>query len=282
MDLSIWLQSEFASVQPIVFALFALALVVSSLGFIRTVYFISIGYTFSITAMIVVTVIAFAANLTWITVLQNGILLIWSVRLGWFVLQRERTPSYIAQQKEMNDRINRLPMAVKVAIWISVSLLYVAMFSPSLFALTAPQNAPSSVGRIFQILGVAVLGGGLLLESLADRQKAAFKTTNPKRFCDVGLYSWVRCPNYLGEIVVWIGFWMIGATFFTTLIQWVISFIGLACLVLIMVGSTKRLERTQNARYSASEEYQAYIRKVPVLFPFVPVYSLQSVRVAIE
>ncbi len=58
--------------------------------------------------------------------------------------------------------------------------------------------------------------------------------------------------------------------------------IGVLCIVLIMVGSTKRLERSQDQRYGGQPAYQAYIRAVPVLFPFVPIYTLKNVRVFLE
>jgi len=37
------------------------------------------------------------------------------------------------------------------------------------------------------------------------RQKSAFKARQPDRFCDVGLYRFVRCPNHLGEMLFWTG-----------------------------------------------------------------------------
>lgn len=63
---------------------------------------------------------------------------------------------------------------------------------------------------------------------------------------------------------------------------WVASLAGLICIVLIMMGSTKRLEHSQDSRYGDQPEYRAYIQSVPVLFPFVPVYSLKNVRVFLE
>jgi protein-S-isoprenylcysteine O-methyltransferase Ste14 len=65
-------------------------------------------------------------------------------------------------------------------------------------------------------------------------------------------------------------------------LRWVIAFIGLACIVLIMLGSTKRLERSQTQRYGNLPEYQRYAKTVPVLFPFVPLYSLQGIRFYLE
>ena len=57
---------------------------------------------------------------------------------------------------------------------------------------------------------------------------------------------------------------------------------GLVCIVLIMMGSTKRLEASQEERYGAREGFQHYIHTVPVLFPFVPIYTLKDVRVFLE
>ena len=44
---------------------------------------------------------------------------------------------------------------------------------------------------------------GLL--QIADIQKNKAKKVNPKRFVDTGLYKFVRCPNYLGEMIFWTG-----------------------------------------------------------------------------
>ena len=98
----------------------------------------------------------------------------------------------------------------------------------------------------------------------------------------MGLYRWVRCPNYLGEITFWAGNWLLGLMFYTSVLRWVASAIGLICIVLIMMGSTKRLERSQGERYGHLPEYRTYVRTVPVLFPLVPVYTLQNVRVFLE
>jgi steroid 5-alpha reductase family enzyme len=126
------------------------------------------------------------------------------------------------------------------------------------------------------------MAGGLGLEALADWQKARFKSRFPGQFCNVGLYRLSRCPNYLGEILFWVGNWVVGLAFYASPLMAIISLIGVVCIVLIMMGSTKRLELTQAERYGSRPDYQHYVKSVPVLFPFVPVYSLQNVRVYLE
>ena len=97
-------------------------------------------------------------------------------------------------------------------------------------------------------------------------------------FCAVGLYRWVRCPNYLGEITFWVGNWIMGMAFYRSPLEWIASLLGLACILFIMVGSTRRLESTQLTRYGDRPEYRHYVRTVPVLFPCLPLHSLQKAR----
>jgi steroid 5-alpha reductase family enzyme len=127
-----------------------------------------------------------------------------------------------------------------------------------------------------------IMAGGIGLEALADQQKSACKQEHPDRFCDTGIYRWVRCPNYLGEIIFWSGNFIAGIGAYTHWLRWLISLIALACIILIMVGSTKRLERKQDERYGKLPAYQRYRTSVPVLFPFVPIYTLKNVRVYLE
>ena len=67
----------------------------------------------------------------------------------------------------------------------------------------------------------------------------------------------------------WSGSWLLGAAFYTSLLRWGFALAGLICIVLIMVGSAKRLEASQGTRYGAQPEYQTYRQSVPVLFPFM-------------
>lgn len=262
--------------------LFVFALIISALGFYKTVYFISIGYAFSITAMAFATPVLLRENLTWFTVLQNVLLAFWGLRLGLYLLRREMKPSYQKEKKNNDERSSSINGWGKVGIWVTVSALYVAMYAPSLFTLVAPHRGTSSLMFVTQVFGLSVMAGSLLLEAVADKQKSDFKAQNPTQFCNVGLYRWVRCPNYLGEILIWVGNFIVGITFYTSIWQWAVSFIGLACITLIMMGSTKRLEHAQTKRYGGQKRYQEYVRSVPVLFPFVPIYSLKNVRVYIE
>lgn len=86
------------------------------------------------------------------------------------------------------------------------TLCVAAGLLPAVVAL--PSEAPLGP---WDALGAAVVLLGTLLELVADEQARAFKrTAGPGDLCDVGLWAWSRHPNYLGEILVWVGVWLIG------------------------------------------------------------------------
>ena len=277
-----WINQEIASIPIETSILFALALIVSAGGFYRVVYFISIGYAASITVMAVGAAFIFFQNLTLFSLLQSLLLAVYGLRLGTFLIRRELQPSYQKELESVRQRTVGVTFGKKVLIWIGVSLLYVLMFSPCLFSLASEQLAAKPLYFAVKMAGLITMIGGLLLETLADKQKSNFKEHYPNKFCNVGLYRWVRCPNYLGEIVFWTGNWLMGMPFYTSTIRWIAAFIGLVCIVLIMMGSTKRLESVQGQRYGSLPDYREYIRTVPVLFPFIPLFSLKNIRVYLE
>ena len=280
--ISSWLASQIASIPSAAIPLFILTLVITAIGFYRRVYFISIGYGFSIAAMSLAALFIFRDHLTLLLIIQAGVLIAYGARLGGFLLYREFGQTTFKKQAQDIHKNNKSNRSRDIFIWLGVSMLYVLMFSPSLFMLATPAADFPAWSPIAQIIGLIIMAAGLLMEALADRQKSAFKAANPKSFCNVGLYQFVRCPNYLGEIMVWVGQWIASLPAYTSPLRVVFSLAGLICIVLIMMGSTKRLEESQDSRYGKLPEYQQYTKTVPVLFPFVPVYSLKNVRVYLE
>lgn len=280
--LSSWLEAALAVLPAEAGLLLLLALAVSSIGFYRVVYFVSIGYAFSITAMALASAWLFAASLDLALGVQCALLALYGLRLGGYLLLRERSPAYSRELEDVQQRGRGIGVAKQLLIWWGVALLYLLLFSPCLLSLAARRAGGVGLALWSLPLGLALMLAGLGVETLADRQKSAFKRRHPDRFCNVGLYRMVRCPNYLGEIVFWLGQWLAGLAAYEHWVHWLCSLTGLVCIVLIMMGSTKRLERKQEGRYGGDPAYRAYTRTVPVLFPLVPIYTLKNVRVYLE
>ncbi len=261
-----------------------LSLIVNTVGFRRLVHFVSVGYALSVIVMSLVTGMVFLVQLPPLpplAFLHLAGLIVWGARLAIYVLRREAKAAYQNRAADMFGQYNGVSALIKLVIWVSVSILYVLMFLPALFNATNTLQMPAFVATVAQALGLVVLFGGLAIEAVADRQKSVHKAQHPGQYCAVGLYRWVRCPNYLGEILFWLGGWIMGLPFYTTPLEWLGSLAGLLCIILIMIGSTKRLERSQDARYMSLPEFQLYVRTVPVLIPFVPIYSLKNMRVSL-
>ena len=128
------------------------------------------------------------------------------------------------------------------------------------------------------IIGTVIMALGIVLESASDYTKNRYKKQNSHRFCDVGLFRIVRCPNYLGEVLIWTGVFVSGVTALSGVLEWCAAIFGWVCIVYIMFGGARRLELRQNKNYGNDPEYQQYVKKTPILLPLVPLYSVAKYK----
>ena len=253
--------------------LLAVSLAVSGLGWIYFIYFFSLGYGFGISALAVTVAVLFREALTLPTALLCIVLFIFGCRLGLYLMTREkRSPEY---KKILYgpDAAKKKPLMVMIVVWLFCALLYVGQVSPVAFYL-ANKAEGAEVSDLWPWIGVIVMASGVILEAVADMKKKAAKKIAPKRFVNTGVYKLVRCPNYLGELVIWTGSFMVCFGACCTLWQWVIAILGYMGIVYVMFSGARRLELRQNLVYGNNRDYQAYIKKTPILLPFVPIYSL--------
>ena len=257
--------------------LLAVSMAVSGLGWIYFIYFFSIGYGFGISALAVTIAALYFDVLTIPTALLCVVMFIFGCRLGLYLLTREkRSPEY---KKILYgpDAAKKKPLFVVIMVWIFCALLYVGQVSPVAFFL-ANKAAGLPVNEVWAWIGAGFMAVGVLLESVADAQKKAAKKKNPKRFVDTGVYKLVRCPNYLGELIIWTGAFIVCFGACCNVWQWIIALIGYAGIVYVMFSGARRLEIRQSATYGKDNEFQRYINKTPILLPFVPIYSVEKYK----
>ncbi len=119
-------------------------------------------------------------------------------------------------------------------IWAVCDVLYAREASPVLRRL-----ANGCGDDACAVVGACLMVAGITLKSGADLQKTAQKHENPHRFCDKGLYSFVRCPNYPGEVLTWTGGMLVsGATACSGAWQWAAAIAGWVGIVYVMFGDT--------------------------------------------
>ena len=111
-----------------------LALVFSSIGFKKYVWFISIGYGFSVAAIGAGLLILGGVGLTAGTICASILFILYGLRLGGYLAYRElRSASYNNKMKTEIKSGDGMSIAAKCAIWISAALLYVCETSPVIF-----------------------------------------------------------------------------------------------------------------------------------------------------
>ncbi len=253
--------------------LFIAAMVISSIGFKNYVWFISLGYGFSIAGEGLLMMILYRDQLTIGTIICCALFMVYGCRLGGYLAVREFGSS--SYKKNMKGEIKdgkSVPFGVKIAIWVTCALLYVTQVSGVFYRLI--NNAEDNIAVY---IGAGIMLLGLVLESVADIQKNKAKKVNPKRFVDTGLYRLVRCPNYLGEMIFWTGV-VISAIGAVTGWQWTLIAIGYIGIVFVMFSGARRLEIRQNKNYGKDPEYQKYVKSVPIMVPFIPLYSVEKYK----
>ncbi len=253
---------------------FAVALVMCAVGYKKFVWFISIGYGFAVAGIGVAMLVMFWKSLEIVTVILALLCIVYGLRLGLYLLRRElKSKSYQNTMKtEIKDGSN-MKFVAKFFIWVSCGILYVCQTCPILFRL---QNGVKT--DIAAIIGVVIMALGIILETASDITKNNFKKKNPNRFCDVGLFKIVRCPNYYGEILIWTGVFCSGTTALNGALQWICAISGYVAIVYIMFGGARRLEIRQNKNYGNDPEYQEYVKRVPILLPWLPLYSVEKYK----
>ena len=253
--------------------LFGLCMLVSSIGFKNYVWFISLGYGFSIAAQGVAMLILYGQALTPGTILCCLIFAAYGCRLGGYLAYREfKMTSYNKNMKgEIKDG-KTVPFGVKIAIWVTCAVLYVTQIAGVFYRLV---NFAADNAWVF--VGAAIMVFGVTLESAADIQKNNAKKVNPRRFVDTGLYRIVRCPNYLGEMIFWTGVLISGIGAVSGW-QWLVVAIGYIGIIFVMFSGARRLEIRQNKNYGNDPEYQKYVKTVPILVPFIPLYSVEKYK----
>jgi steroid 5-alpha reductase family enzyme len=199
-----------------------------------------------------------AANMTLLV-------LIWAARLGGYLFIR-------IHRMEKDDRFDDMrPNAFRLAMfWVLQALTVWIVLLP--LSLILKGGSIWLSGSPLILIGSIVWISGLLIETVADWQKFNFRNSsvNKGRFVNVGLWKISRHPNYLGEILVWIGFYL----FALPALQGPAIWIGLLSplwiiFLLVRVSGIPLLEKSADKRYGLQAGYQEYKRKTALLIPYI-------------
>lgn len=255
---------------------FIVALVLSAIGFYKFVYFLSIGYGFSVAGIGVTLAVLslmgkFEAQVAHYVLF--ALLVVYGIRLSGFLLIRELKNITFKKTDTYKDTLKKsekkMPFFVLVTIWLSVAVLYVAQTAPVFFRLLNGAKVTP-----ITYVGIAISTIAIIIETVSDHQKSVQKAKRPDMVATGGLYKIVRCPNYFGEILFWTGTVVSSLDVLSGVGQWITVILGYICIVYVMFDGAKRLEKRQNKRYGNMDEYNNYVNKTPIIIPFIPLYHL--------
>lgn len=192
-----------------------------------------------------------------------GVIVLWAGRLAWHIGRRNvghgEDPRYAAWRVQHGPR------------WWWRSLFQVFLLQATVAWIVswpigaAVAGVAAAFPTSWDIVGLAVALGGLLVEAIADDQLRRFKRTAPRgAICDRGLWRYSRHPNYFGESLVWWGLFGVaaGAGGWWTLVSPV-----LMTWLLLRVSGVTMLE----AGLARSKPgYAEYVRRTSAFVPWPP------------
>lgn len=188
-----------------------------------------------------------------------GLVAIWAIRLGQFLFRRIREDGRDPRFDAIKPDFARFLMAFLLqGLWVSLTA------GAALAAMTSARPAP--LGPSDALAGLLWLGG-FGLEVTADRQKRSFRKdpANRDRFITSGLWARSRHPNYLGEIVIWIG---IAVLAWPALAGWQrVTLVSplFVFVLLTRISGIPLLEARARTRWGDDPAYRAYLDRTPRL-----------------
>jgi steroid 5-alpha reductase family enzyme len=187
-----------------------------------------------------------------------SMVILWAIRLGGFLFYRIHKMGRDTRFDEF-----RASRSGFLKFWLLQSI--------SIWIIALPVMTGLMVGNLKIIVpAIMVWAVGWLIESIADGQKFIFKSSNQGAgFIQKGLYSRIRHPNYLGEILVWIGiFWYVAPSLDGWMWWSVVSPLWVI-LLLLKVSGIPLIEKANEIKYKDDPAFQKYQQYSWRIIPFV-------------
>lgn len=186
-------------------------------------------------------------------------MILWAARLGGFLLYRVIKVGKDSRFDSMRSsflKFGQFWLLQGISVWI--------LTVPIVFAMTSDiQNF-----NYFAVFGLIIYAIGLSIETLADFQKQKFHNdlANKGKWISDGLWKYSRHPNYLGEILVWVGVYLYALPSLNVGLSLIASISPIFISVLLLfVSGIPLLEKSADKKWGNDKKYQDYRRKTSIL-----------------
>ncbi|KJA26252.1 hypothetical protein HYPSUDRAFT_159182 [Hypholoma sublateritium FD-334 SS-4] len=193
---------------------------------------------------------------------------LWSLRLGSFLAMR----AIKAGGDSRFDEIKKQPTKF-TCYWMAQATWITLVGLPVFLCNAIPSHVQPAVGRR-DYIGLGIYVGSLLFEIIADRQKSVWRKAKDNKeheevFISSGLWSISRHPNYIGEVGIWTGIWILSTASLPFGLVVLASLSPLSTYYLTRnVSGVPPLERAGDMKYGANPKWLAYKSSVPIFWPW--------------
>lgn len=196
--------------------------------------------------------------------LFSGVAVIWSLRLGLYILMRVWRHHPVEDKRYQTLR-QRWPGPLRFLLFFELQALIAVVFS--LPFLLAAQDRSTTISP-WEWLGIALALVSTAGEALADYQAQRWKRNpaNRDKVVNTGLWRYSRHPNYFFESLVWWGFCVAA---FSLAYGWITVICPVLMLYFLLCVTGIPLTE-KHSEESRGEAYRQYQRTTSRFIPWFP------------
>jgi steroid 5-alpha reductase family enzyme len=200
---------------------------------------------------------------------------VWGCRLAFFLFYRAVLTGHDGRLEAVLSTVDG-----EFGFWFVSCLWGVVCTLPHTLSVGRGHPRGSVLGPSAWVgLGLFLLG--FSIEVLADYQKFAFKSSlkgvaGEAAFCNIGLWGVSQHPNYVGDLLVWVGILIQNVPLLAGGARWGRARLLLAALSPLFMlalfwsqasGAATNTQELAETKYGADPRYQEYVRTVPLMVP---------------
>lgn len=194
---------------------------------------------------------------------------VWGIRLSYRIIRRNHGKPedfrYAQWRKEWGDNVVIIAF---FRVFVIQGIINFVVGSASYTVIKYNAFSFKSTDQYFVYIALLISLIGLFFEVVGDEHLRQHINKGTHTLLQSGLWSITRHPNYLGEILIWVGLYATGITLFFSgsvnpLYYIVLAISPILMSVVLIKVSTPLLEKNME-KYDA---WADYTKRVPMIFP---------------
>jgi steroid 5-alpha reductase family enzyme len=221
--------------------------------------------TYALTFILLTVIALFQNEYNMFKIILAFLIFVWAIRLGGFLFIRI---NYFKKDKRFDGIRDNFFKFLGFFLLQGITV-WVVLISTLLFF-----NINNiSINFIFYI-GIIIWIKGFLFETISDYQKFNFikRNIDKNNFINKGLWKYSRHPNYYGEILCWVGIFIITSytLYLSNIYHLIFGFISPLFIYFLLryFSGIPILEKNSDKRFKGNKEYLKYKENTPMLIPY--------------